>query len=576
MSKIYKDENVYDAAIKRYQTVFREFDNYYVSVSGGKDSSITLQLMAQEARKFGKKFSVLYIDLEAQYKATIDHINELIDCTKDVVDSWYWVAMPLSLRNAVSAIQPKWICWDKKDKIKWVREYPTKRKDVVLLTEDRYPDEWDWFFRGMEFEEFILWFAKWFNEQNGGRTAAGIGIRSDESLNRFRTIISDKKEPYKDYQWTTKIHFKSHDLNCWNFYPIYDWRTEDDWTAVAKFNLKFNQIYELMYKNGLSIHEQRLCQPYGDDQRKGLDQFRTLEPETWEKVLNRVEGVNFGNIYCRTSLLGNIKSEKPDDVTWEQYAVFLLESLGLYAPEVRDHYYKKIKTFMSWWEKEGGISPDKIPDDKWEIEGFRQAPYWKRIARAIEKNDFWMSGLSFSQTKGDVQRLFELKRKYADLIRPGIRSTNKQLREISERMKEAVENNEIISKKEFSSGYNKQEFYSIMGQFFAEEKYRKEMPYMKNNEKREWNLFYRKDNLVGFYSHEQEKGIILISSIYVLEEFRKTGVLTEMLKDMIGGFPEMKIISNNNILLKVLEKNKFKEVSTKGSYKVMERRKNEA
>ena len=116
-----------------------------------------LQLMAQEARKSGKMFSVLYIDLEAQYRATIDHINDLIDCTKDVVDEWYWVAMPLSLRNAVSAIQPKWICWDKEDGGKWVREYPTKRKDVIICTEDCHPDGWKWFYRGMEFEDFILW-----------------------------------------------------------------------------------------------------------------------------------------------------------------------------------------------------------------------------------------------------------------------------------------------------------------------------------------------------------------------------------------------------------------------------------
>lgn len=433
MAKIYKDENVYDATIKRYQTVFREFDNYYVSVSGGKDSSIMLQLMAQEARKAGKKFSVLYIDLEAQYKATIDHINELIDCTKDVVDSWYWVAMPLSLRNAVSAIQPKWICWDKKDEGKWIREYPTKRKDVILCTENNSPDGWGWFFRGMEFEEFILWFAKWFNEQHGGNTAAGIGIRSDESLNRFRTIISERKERYKGYPWTTRAHCKSEILNCWNFYPLYDWRTEDDWTAVARFDLKFNQIYELMYKNGLSIHEQRLCQPYGDDQRKGLDQFRSLEPETWEKVLNRVEGVNFGNIYCRTSLLGNIKSEKPDNMTWEQYAVFLLESLGIYAPEVRDHYYTKIKTFIEWHEKEGLI-PNGIPDEAdAKMESAKKAASWRRVARAIEKNDFWMSKLSFGETKKDVERLFELKKKYANIIRPQD-TDNKWLKRVAHEM----------------------------------------------------------------------------------------------------------------------------------------------
>ena len=433
MPKIYKDINVYDAAINRYDIVLNEFDNYYVSVSGGKDSSIMLQLMAQEARKYRKKFSVLYIDLEAQYQATIGHINALIDATKDVVENWYWCALPLSLRNAVSAIQPKWICWDKKDKEKWVREYPTKRKDIVLVTEDSLPDGWDWFFRGMEFEEFILWFAKWFNETHGGKTAAGIGIRSDESLNRFRTIVSDKKERYKNYPWTTRVHCKSKVLNCWNFFPLYDWRTEDDWTAVAKLNLLFNPIYELMYKNGLSIYEQRLCQPYGDDQRKGLDQYRTLEPETWEKVLNRVEGVNFGNIYCRTSLLGNIKSEKPDNLTWEQYAVFLLESIGMYVPEVRDHYHTKIKTFLQWYEKEG-ISPDQIPDetDK-KLESAKKAASWRRIARAIEKNDFWMSRLSFGETKKDVQRLFELKKKYHNIIRPQD-TDSKKLKRVAEQL----------------------------------------------------------------------------------------------------------------------------------------------
>lgn len=436
MPKIYKNDlNVYDAAINRFQIVLSEFDNYYVSVSGGKDSSIMLQLFAQEARKVNKKFSVLYIDLESQYKLTINHINELIDETKDVIENWYWIAMPLSLRNAVSAIQPKWMCWDKNKKDIWVRDIPTNRKDVTLFTEYNYPNEWDWFYPGIEFEEFILWFAKWFNDSRGGNTATGVGIRSDESLNRFRTIISSSKEKFKQYSWTTRIHCKSHLLNCWNFYPLYDWRTEDDWTAISKLNLKFNYIYELMYKNGVSIHEQRLCQPYGDDQRNGLDQFRYLEPETWEKVLNRVEGVNFGNIYCRSSLLGNIKTEKPDFMTWEQYAVFLLESIGIYAPEVQKHYYNKICTFFKWYENEG-ISIKDIPEeaDK-KLEAAKKAASWRRIARAIEKNDFWLSRLSFSQTKKDVERLFELKKKYSNIIKPND-TDSKKLKELAKQLTE--------------------------------------------------------------------------------------------------------------------------------------------
>ncbi|KYC67154.1 hypothetical protein B4100_3790 [Heyndrickxia coagulans] len=286
----------------------------------------------------------------------------------------------------------------------------------------------------MEFEEFILYFAEWFNKKHGGKTAAGIGIRSNESFNRFTTIISEKKIRYNDYGWTTKVKLGTRHLNVYNFYPLYDWETEDIWGAVSKLDLKYNYIYELMYKNGLSIHEQRLCQPYGDDQRNGLDQFRALEPETWEKVLNRVHGVNFGNIYARTSLLGNIKSEKPEGMTWEQYAVFLLESLGLYAPELRDHYYKKIKTFMAWYEKEEGVKLTDIPEeaDK-KLESAKKVASWRRIARAIERNDFWMKRLSFSQTKSDVERLFELKKKYANIIY-GKDTNDKHLKQVAEEL----------------------------------------------------------------------------------------------------------------------------------------------
>lgn len=432
MGKIYKDTDVLEEAIKRYEIAFKEFDNIYFSVSGGKDSSVMIQLAAKVARKMNKKFDVLFIDLEAQYTATIDHVEELIEETKDVVNKWYWCALPISLRNAVSVIQPKWIAWDKNDKHKWVRNMPRNKH---VINEDNC--KWDWFERGMEFEDFIVDFAIWYQKEHNSRIGTGIGIRSDESLNRFRTIISDKKVRFKNYGWTTKLKLKKNKwIDVYNFFPLYDWRTEDVWGAVSKYDLKFNEIYELMYKNGLSIHEQRLCQPYGDDQKNGLDQFKALEYESWEKVLNRVHGVNFGNIYARSSLLGNLKSEKPDSMSWEQYAVWLLESLRLYAPEVEDHYYNKIKTFMKWHDEKEGIEVKDYPDEAdRKLESAKKVASWRRIARAIEKNDFWMSRLSFGQTKSDVKRMFELKKKYKNLIY-GKDTKSKPLKRIAKELNE--------------------------------------------------------------------------------------------------------------------------------------------
>lgn len=280
MAKKYLEKNVLDAAMERFEIMFKNFDNVYFSVSGGKDSSVMVQLANIAAKKLNKKFDVLFIDLEAQYRNTIEHIEELKSLSQ--IRDFYHIALPLALRNAVSVLQPKWICWEEESKHLWVRNLPS---DSININNCPF----EWFKKGEEFEEFILQFASWYQTKWQTKVACGIGIRTDESLNRFRTIaFQDKKHTFKKYHWTTKLKINEKHIDVYNFYPIYDWTAEDIWGAVSKLDLKFNYIYELMYKNGVSIYEQRLCQPYGDDQRKGLDQFKALEYDTWSKVLNRV------------------------------------------------------------------------------------------------------------------------------------------------------------------------------------------------------------------------------------------------------------------------------------------------
>lgn len=271
--------------------------------------------------------------------------------------------------------------------------------------------------------------------------ACGIGIRTDESLNRFRTIAFQKhKEEFKNYHWTTKLKSKNKTYDVFNFYPIYDFKVEDVWGTVSKMDFSYNQIYELMYKNGLNIHLQRICQPYGDDQKNGLDQFRALEYETWEKVLSRVNGVNFGNIYCRTTALGNIKSCKPRFMKWQEYAVFLLESIGIYNKDLMLHYYDKIKKFISWYEKKDGITISDIPEEAEPfLENHKKAISWRRIARAIEKNDFYMKRLCFAQTKTDDKKLEILAHKWDNLLNQDTNTTDKGLLNFINRKEEVYD-----------------------------------------------------------------------------------------------------------------------------------------
>ena len=47
--------------------------------------------------------------------------------------------------------------------------------------------------------------------------------------------MGDRKETFDSKMWTTKLFD-----NIYN--PLYDWRTEDIWGAVAKLDLKFKNL----------------------------------------------------------------------------------------------------------------------------------------------------------------------------------------------------------------------------------------------------------------------------------------------------------------------------------------------
>ncbi len=301
----------------------------------------------------------------------------------------YWVCLPLHLRNAVSQYQPRWICWDTEKRDAWVREYP--EHPSVISDTDYFP----FFRKGMEFEEFVVEFGKWFAK--GERTACLVGIRTDESYNRYRTITNTTKRRYKRKQWSTGIA-----RSAYNFYPLYDWATKDIWIANGRHGYDYNRIYDLMYLAGVPLSQMRLCQPYGDDQRKGLHLYKILEPETWTKVVNRVEGANFGNRYAQNSrtVFGNFRMNLPEGHTYKSYAHFLLDTM---PPYLKNHYVNKIHKFLEYWRNHGFT--DDIPQTADpQLESQRKAPSWRRICKVLLKNDYWCKGLSFSQTKGEMEK----------------------------------------------------------------------------------------------------------------------------------------------------------------------------
>lgn len=374
--------DVLTASRQRISYVFDNFPKIYVSFSGGKDSSVMLHLVMEEAIKRNHKVGVLFVDLEGQYKITIDHVKDMYSLYADNIEP-FWCCLEIALRNAVSTFQPKWLCWDRKEMDKWIRPMPPGAK-----TNEDFP----FFYSGMEFEEFVPKFGYWYS--GGKLTACFVGIRSDESLNRYRTIAG-RKSKFEDKNWTTWVG-----ESLYNIYPIYDWKTQDIWRYNGKYFKPYNKLYDLMYKAGVSIHQQRICQPYGDDQRRGLWLFHVIEPETWGKLIARVNGANSGALFNgeHGNINGMMKIQKPEGHTWESFAKLLISSL---PKKSKTHFENKISVFIKWWIDRG--YPNGIPDEAdVELEASKKVPSWRRICKSLLRNDYWCKGLSFTQTKAEA------------------------------------------------------------------------------------------------------------------------------------------------------------------------------
>ena len=388
--KRYREATVLEAARARIKMVFDNFERVYTAFSGGKDSSVMMHLVMEEAIARNRRVGVMFIDFEAQYAETIAHAHEMFEMYRDHADP-HWICIPMLLRNAVTNYEPRWTCWDPEKRDLWIREKPDCAK-----TEADYPFAQ----AGMEFEEFIVLFGEWYGQ---GEPAAGfIGIRAQESLHRYCAVATWEKRDlmFNNQRWTTKIV-----ANTYNVYPIYDWLTEDIWRFHAQYPAKpHNKIYDKMQMAGVPLKHQRLCQPFGDDQRRGLWLYHILEPETWSKLVQRVNGANSGALYVEETgnITGYSRISKPPGHTWRSFCNLLLQTM---PKKTRDHYTARFKKFIWGWHQRGySVIPDESPR---ELEINCWAPSWRRMCKVLLRNDYWCKGLGQTQPKSAAYERFK-------------------------------------------------------------------------------------------------------------------------------------------------------------------------
>ena len=148
--RIYKDKNVYDAAIERLDFIFANFERVYLSFSGGKDSGVMLNLVIDYMRKnnIDKKLGIQILDNEANYELSEEFMHRMIQNNLDILDV-YWCCMPITLPCTVSSFAVDWQCWGNRDKDRWIR--PMSKESYIVNIENH---PFDFFEEDMSYDDF--------------------------------------------------------------------------------------------------------------------------------------------------------------------------------------------------------------------------------------------------------------------------------------------------------------------------------------------------------------------------------------------------------------------------------------
>ena len=310
--KVYLKDNVYEAAIKRIERIFDEFENIIVSFSGGKDSTVVLELTLEVARRRNRlPVKVMFIDQEAEWRNTIEYVKEVM--YRPEVDP-VWLQCPILLFNAASHQTDFLHCWDPACKDKWIHP-----QDPIAITENTFGTN-----------RFHKMFAAVRSKIFNGQSYANLGgIRTEESVMRFGGVTG--ATCYKDITWGKK------EKHGYTFYPIYDWTFDDDWIYIAKNKLKYNHVYDLMFNYGIPKQGMRVSNLHHETAYRTLFFLQEVERDTYNKLCERLPGISTFSQLQENAVF--IKELPEMFGSWKEYRDYLLEHI--IRPDLKEEFKKR-------------------------------------------------------------------------------------------------------------------------------------------------------------------------------------------------------------------------------------------
>ena len=259
--KKYLNLNVFTAAVQRLESLYNAGHKVVVSFSGGKDSTICLELCILAAKNANKlPVDVVMRDEEIMFPGTFEYCERV---AKRPEVRFHWLVAHQPIINIFNRESPYfWVMDPSLPKEQWVRQPPSYAESIpekhigALITKERFPTE------------------------EGKITYAVTGLRVEESPNRRMGLFSSKNfvtKPNKGYAIAR---------------PIYDWTTGDVWKAMFDYGWDYCSAYDDMHRMGRSRAKMRIAPPTMSQAGiKDLELGSKAFPQWFDKVCVRLPGV---------------------------------------------------------------------------------------------------------------------------------------------------------------------------------------------------------------------------------------------------------------------------------------------